>query len=208
MEEFYEDHDKYENESEELRCPTCDSVFVITGASAPQYCPYCGREIEHEEPEPAPPPEPPSYDDMVQRYINDIQDEQETAWQRAAKAFYVTERMQVKPSAFAADVGCSATLIREQARTFRAFADEETRVPTLSFYHHRLAAKTDDPAYWIAQAADNMWSTRQMAQGIRGQTIKDELRTAETAWSKVLRIIDAGGEPAEWLRQQIANYKF
>lgn len=74
--------------------------------------------------------------------------------------------MGVKVKWISSQTGDSPAQIRELVKTYRAFPEESLRVPELSWYHHRLAANTDDPAEWIKRAADNQWSTREMREQI------------------------------------------
>ncbi|KXG74662.1 hypothetical protein AN618_21920 [Fervidicola ferrireducens] len=63
-------------------------------------------------------------------------------------------------------LGDSPAKIRELIKTYKAFPTEDSRVPELSWYHHRLAANTDNPQAWIALAAERQWSTREMKKAI------------------------------------------
>jgi|LFRM01.1.fsa_nt_gb hypothetical protein len=148
-----------------------------------------------------------SYDLLIDKLITLRLDADETKWTQGAICATLIDRMRVPASTIANECNCSAAQIRELAKTFRAFPEESMRVPELSWFHHRIAAGTDDPEHWIGLAADQGWSTRELTKAIKGETVKDELREADRVWAKVLRIIDAGGPGGAWLEKQIAEYK-
>ena len=150
----------------------------------------------------------PSYDLLIQQLIEMRVSEHNAIWQQAAISYVLVKRHGIKPGDIASQINCSSVHVRDMVRTFEAFPEVEDRCPELTWQHHKLCAKTDDPVGWLNKAVENGWSSRELSQAISGQVVRDELRAASAAWAKVLRIIDAGGEPAEWLRQQIANYKF
>lgn len=64
---------------------------------------------------------------------------------------------------FASDVGCSARRVRQYRETYRAW-ESGTRVPSLSFKHHMLAARADDPEQALQTAADEDLSTRELEE--------------------------------------------
>lgn len=149
-------------------------------------------------------------DDLIQAYVNLQGDEDDVRWSKGALLVAALDGFGLKPNQAASAFGCSAAQCREMARTFRAFPDEGTRIPSLSWYHHRLAAKTDDPAGWIARAADNDWSTRQLAEAIKGaesvEARKDVLSAkAERALRYAEEVLKEGGSVAEWLGRKLGQ---
>lgn len=101
---------------------------------------------------------------------------------------------------------CSNAQVRELVKTYRAFPEESMRIPELTWYHHRLAANTNNPEYWIQEAAKFQWSTRQMREAIKaaeGETpLSDEekmLNKAEKAVRMLEEVRRFGGDPWEWL---------
>jgi hypothetical protein len=76
---------------------------------------------------------------------------------------------------FAADVGVSARTVRDYARTYRVF-ETGTRVPILSYTHHRVAARSEDPQRAIEEAADKLLSTRQMEVRVEAEALPPEER--------------------------------
>ena len=60
-----------------------------------------------------------------------------------------------KYSFIASQVAKSAAWVRTMHKTFLAFPTPESRVPDLSWTHHKIAAFTEDPPKWIQVAANN-----------------------------------------------------
>ena len=148
-----------------------------------------------------------SYELIIQELVNTAEAETENLWRRAALIYVAIERMGVKAGDIAEKIFKSGSHVRQLCKTFAAFPEELDRVAELTFNHHAEAAKTDDPAYWLARAADEALSVRELRKLIRGEVVKDELREAETAWQKVVRILKRGGPAGVWLEQQIMEYE-
>lgn len=88
-------------------------------------------------------------------------------WSQADAAFALRSFWRSKTaSELAAANGLSPSYIRQLIRTADAFPPNIRR-HDLSFTHHKLAAMTDAPARWLALAAANGWSKREMAEAIR-----------------------------------------
>lgn len=88
-------------------------------------------------------------------------------WEQADAAFALRSLWRSKTaSELAAANGLSPSYIRQLIRTADAFP-LNIRRRDLSFTHHKLAAMTDAPARWLALAAANGWSKREMAEAIR-----------------------------------------
>ncbi|CAA7600077.1 Hypothetical protein DEACI_0727 [Acididesulfobacillus acetoxydans] len=103
--------------------------------------------------------------------------------------------------------------IRELVKVCRAFPDEGTRISSLSWYHHRTAANSSDPAKYIQEAADQELSTRQMRKIIledegRQEIVQEEDSAERKQAEKILKTVEAflarGGEAAAYLKQQPA----
>ncbi len=77
----------------------------------------------------------------------------------------------------AADLGRSYYWVRQRQQVVEAFPPErreelwgsEEPPPPISWVHHRIAAITDLPEYWLREAIDKEWSTRQLQEAINGQ---------------------------------------
>lgn len=117
-------------------------------------------------------------------------------------------------SYIASQSGRSTAYVRLHLRTYRAFRDESTRNPFLSWTHHRIAAETDDPAGWIEKAAEEQMSTREMARLVKehlgksggndqveeaSEEVSEWRCKAEKVLSDVKEIFDSGDEAAQWL---------
>lgn len=87
--------------------------------------------------------------------------------------------MGAKVNWLSSQTGESPAQIRELVKVYRAFPEESMRVPELSWYHHRLAANTPDPLKWIAKAAEEHLSTRQLRELILQEQGKHELVMSE-----------------------------
>lgn len=154
-----------------------------------------------------------SLEELLQAYINILEEVDDTHWQRGEILVVLIDGMGQKPSWIASQVGTSAAQIRELAKTYRAFPDEANRVKDLSWFHHRLAANTDNPSLWIQRAIENGWSTRQMREQIKlalGEESKKDLvmTKAEKAFRFMIEVFEAGGEAAVWLQKKIlAEFK-
>ncbi len=110
----------------------------------------------------------------------------------------------------AGELGCSTRWVQELMRTARAFAPE-ARAKDMTWEHHRVAACTDDPEFWLQQAVDNQWSTRQLRDAIRqaherGPDRHDAAREVDVLIRRVQEYVDRWGRDGEqglrelWLR--------
>ena len=146
-----------------------------------------------------------SYDQIISRIIDLSQASDENLWSQAALFFYAREGMCVKAGQIASDAGYSAVYVRELSKTHQVFPDEDSRPykEAITFSHYRMCAKTDDPHSWIAQAAENAWSVRELIKALAGEKMPDELREASRVLAKVESILDSEGEAAAWLWNEI-----
>lgn len=147
-------------------------------------------------------------DDIIQLYINLQAEEDETRWAKGAICVACLDGFKMKAAVVASMFGCSAAQVREMARTFRAFPEESMRIPSLSWYHHRAAAKADNPQEMIALAADREWSTRQLEEAVKAKKSPEAKRdTRKAKAEKVIlltsEVLKEGGEVAEWLRRKL-----
>lgn len=155
----------------------------------------------------------PGYEELIQRAVDCLQNEQEARWTLGAICAVLVNVLQAQKGDVASQLGCSARYVSELVRTWEAFPTEEARNPELSWQHHRLAASTEAPAEWLARAADAGWSTREMQEAIREaqgekQEQSKEMKKAERAFSLVREVLSAGGEAAEWLYQELKEAYF
>lgn len=159
--------------------------------------------------------EEPSLEDLIQAYISLEEKEADCRWAKAEILSAITNAG-AKASWIASQIGTSAAQVREMVKVYRAFPTEGMRVPELSWYHHRLAANTPDPAQWIARAADEQMSTRQMREAIIQDDIQNGkepppddgletkyLKKAEAAVKAIEEILMHGGLAAKWLKDTL-----
>ena len=124
--------------------------------------------------------------EIIQQDLLEIEEAGEAVqWTRAA--LYAEALEWVSPKQVAADVGHSASYIRRLVSTWRAFPTPESREATLSFTHHRLAARTADPAGWIARAVDEQWSTRDLELALQTQRAGDPDEERQRQWAAALQ---------------------
>lgn len=149
-----------------------------------------------------------SLEDISDAYAECLQREEDTRWERGMILAHLLDRRGMLPRAVSSLLGCSPAQVRELAKTWRAFPTEESRARDLSFMHHRLAAGTENPAWWIDRAVANGWSTRRLREEIRAAqgpgALRDMLREkAERSLRMVREVLVQGGEVSEWLREQL-----
>ena len=148
-----------------------------------------------------------SYDQIISRIIDLSQASDENLWSQAALFFYAREVMGVKAGQIASDAGYSAVYVRELSKAHQVFLDEDSRPykEAITFSHYRMCAKTDDPCGWIARAAENGWSVRELIKALAGGRVPADLREASRVLAKVESILDGEGEAAAWLWNELCN---
>lgn len=179
-----------------------EEIYAAIGWTAPEVLPAVVRKEE------------PSLEELIQAFITLQEQEADCQWAKGEILAALLDR-QVKPSWIASQVGVSAAQVRELVKVYRAFPEPGMRVPQLSWYHHRVAANFSDPAGWIARAADEQMSTRQLREAILENEAQDaireiaeleevrERREAEEALRAVKDVLRRGGDSAAWLTQQL-----
>jgi hypothetical protein len=169
------------------------------------------RRIGWPVPEDFPAPAKPgvlSLEEIIQAGISASQMVDDSRWTMGACATAAIDGYNLTAGEVASWFGCSSSQVRELAKTFRAFPDESQRIPSLSWRHHRVAANTPEPGFWIARAADEDWSTRQMQEAIDlhyGKVKRKDLfqAKAEKSFRLAKEVLKAGGKPAEWLQERL-----
>lgn len=133
------------------------------------------------------------------------------------KALKVAMRKGVKAGYLASQANFSTSQVRVLVKVYEAFPDEDSRVYELSWSHHKIAAYTSNPSFWIERAADEAMSTRQMREAvIREEGTEEQKRTAlleagkemelaKSVLREVEEVIARGGEPAQWLKTELLN---
>jgi hypothetical protein len=97
----------------------------------------------------------------------------QAAWARAMAAYYGKKTA----SLLATATGLSSGYVRQLIATANAFPDPSDRAQDLSFSHHRVAAMTEEPMDWIAQATSQGWSVQDLKDAI--QDAKDPISEAD-----------------------------
>jgi hypothetical protein len=157
-------------------------------------------------------------DELVQMLIVLGESEEETRWVQGEIVKILVARG-AKKNWIAAQIGRSITYVNNLLITYEAFQDESFRNPELKWTHHKIAAvKSKDPHSWIARAADEKMSTRQLEKAIaleeggreeKNRVVEqeeEELREAEKVFVKVAEIIERGGPAAEWLKRELEKF--
>ncbi len=148
-------------------------------------------------------------DELIQMYVSLDETVDETKFFKGEIACELLQR-QLKIGEIAQYGRCSSAQVRELVKTYKAFPEESMRIPELTWYHHRLAADTNNPEYWIQEAAKHQWSTRQMREAIKAASGESALTEEEKMLAKAekaFRMADEvriyGGEPWNWLEGKL-----
>lgn len=154
--------------------------------------------------------EPPTLEELIQAYINVDERQDECNFLKGQLLAALVEAG-VKMGWIASQVRTSISQIKVLIRTYRSFPKEGMRIAELTWYHHRLAAHTDNPEEWAMKAADEEWSTRQMSSAIKKE--KDparaadeedrEKKKAEKVFRQVDEILAKGGLAGKWLKDEL-----
>ncbi|MCL6437233.1 MAG: hypothetical protein K6T51_01370 [Rubrobacteraceae bacterium] len=108
-----------------------------------------------------------SWEEHVSAWLEVEESMQNHLWALAAIAASVTTRYGEKAiPKFASEVGYSTRRIYELASTYRAWQYRE-RSQGLSFQHHAVAARAEDPEAAIERAEVEGLSTRELAAEVR-----------------------------------------
>ena len=152
-----------------------------------------------------------SYDELTGRIIDLRQTRDQTNFEAGDLCWYAIEKLAIKPGLLAADTGYSAQHIRDLARTSKTFHSAEDRRPReyVEWSHYKIAARTDRPEYWIGYAEEQALSTRDLQRAVKESKNEepDPLAEAKRALARVERVIDAGGEGAAWLTEQLGRFR-
>lgn len=161
----------------------------------------------------SPKPQEPILEDMISAYIQIDEQEKNARWIKGQLLHSMLEAG-VQQGWLASQVGVSSAQIRELVKVYKAFPDEGMRIPSLSWYHHRVAANSADPVKNVQLAADQEMSTRQLRKTIletegRSDLVQQEQaaeqKTAERIFKTVETFLGKGGDAAEWLRSQLVD---
>ena len=145
-----------------------------------------------------------AYESLVSRYLDTAALGERSLWLRADIAVEARNLHRVTASEWAAQVGCSASWVRQMWRAVDAFS-EESRIAALPFTLHAIAAHADSPQTWAERAHDEQWSAADLRRALKGsQTLTDEEHLQ--AGERILQRLRKWGEgvPAS-VRQAVAE---
>jgi hypothetical protein len=154
----------------------------------------------------------PTLEELLAAYVQVEESEQEARWIKGQLLDEMLKRG-AKQTWLSSQLGISPAQIRELVKVYRTFPKPELRIPSLSWYHHRVAANSSDPVRYIQKANDESLSTRELRKVILEDEGKEHLAQTETEreigrakriYQQVEEIIRLGGEPADWLKSQLA----
>ena len=178
-------------------------VALREGKDKEEICNLIDIPIPDKWPRWTPPKETPSLEQVIQTIINLEEKEDDCKWKfgELVKALIDTG---ITINWLASQIRRSGAYIRARIKTFEVFSEESTRVPELSWQHHRICANTDKPYEWIQKAAENQWSTRELEQAIKeGKPKKDEIEEAKKVLTKVQDILAKNNQASEFLRESL-----
>lgn len=138
-----------------------------------------------------------SYDQWEQAVVTARQEQGSWDWTLAALAMEGAALGQ-SPKAMAGPFGRSASRVRRLLQVWRTFPEAADRPEGLAFDHYVEAVATDDPAGWIAVAADEQWSVHQLREAIRVAKAADPEQARqdalEGAWRRFCNAWEQAGE--------------
>ncbi|MCE3203496.1 HNH endonuclease [Paenibacillus sonchi] len=155
----------------------------------------------------------PKVEDLLQAYIQVDEQEQETRFVKGQ----LLDAMLAAGAAqkyLSSQIGISPAQIRELVHVYRTFPTPETRNPSLSWYHHRIASHSNQPAAMLVKASDETMSTRALRKAILTQEGTEHLvkqeddqerSKAKQVLVSVQKILDTGSEAAKWLEEELKH---
>ncbi|WP_198524803.1 HNH endonuclease [Paenibacillus phocaensis] len=153
----------------------------------------------------------PKIEELLQAYIQIDEQEQET---RFAKGQLLDAMLAAgaKQKFLSSQIGISPAQIRELVHVYRTFPTPESRIPSLSWYHHRVASHSSEPAALLMKANDEALSTRDLrkvileqegANNIVKQDEDQEQKKAQRLLVSVQKLLDTGSEAAKWFENEL-----
>lgn len=153
----------------------------------------------------------PTLEELIAAYHQLDEQEQEVRWTKG-QLLDAMLKAGAKAGFLSSQLGVSTAQIRELVKVYRAFPEESTRIPSLSWYHHRIAANSQEPQKYIAVANDEGLSTRELRKKILEDEGKvnivqeeedKEMKKAERLFKQVEEFLASGGLAAGWLREKL-----
>lgn len=110
-----------------------------------------------------------AWEDHVSAWAQVEDEMQDRLWMLAAVAASVTTVYGDQSiGAFASEVGCSARRVYDYAATYKAWQSRE-RSQILSFGHHTIASRSEDPEKVIEEAEVQSLSTRELRERVQAE---------------------------------------
>ncbi len=149
----------------------------------------------------------PTIEELLQAAVDARMQGDEVQWNLGAICQVLHELMDMSKGSIASTLGCSTQKVTQLIRTWKVFPTEADRVPELTWEHHEIASRTEDPPTFIAMTSDNEWSVREARVAIRSEKPEEEaaMERAKRAKNLCTRVIQDGGEAAEWLAEELAG---
>ncbi|PYE49347.1 hypothetical protein HUB98_03985 [Paenibacillus barcinonensis] len=153
----------------------------------------------------------PKIEELLQTYIQVDEQEQET---RFIKGQLLDAMLTAgaKQKFLSSQIGVSPAQIRELVHVYRTYPTAASRIPSLSWYHHRVASHSISPTKTLIKASDEAMSTRELRKLILEQEgakqlvqheDQEERKKAERVLSSVQKVLDSGGETAKWIQDEL-----
>lgn len=121
---------------------------------------------------------------------------QAVEWRKAE--LYTEACVHVTVRQLATDIGKSVSYIHRAMKTLAAFPpDKRVDDPLMSWSHYRQAAETNQPEYWLMQAVDHQWSTRDLADAVKQAQATDPRDEQDRQWAQALQRVRKLVEEAE-----------
>lgn len=143
------------------------------------------------EPGPTETTERRSYEQDLALFQGLLERQEETLWEQSqAAALMEAKYGRETARMIASDTGLSASYVRMLTATYKAFPTPEIRAADLSFSHHRIAARTEDPQKWIELAVSGDMSCEDLRREINQAKDKmNEFAKAEKAEERIMRLV-------------------
>ena len=137
-----------------------------------------------------------SYEEHVSTWLEVDRSVQGHYWMLGAVAASLKEKYGEDAFAkFASEVGSSRRRVYEYAETYEAYNDEKCeRSHILSFHHHTVAARSEDPAQALETAEREELSTRELEQLVKTGEVPEKnvhFSSESPEWYTPPHVIDA-----------------
>ncbi len=156
---------------------------------------------------------PRSHEELTQLALNLVDADRQVQWGIADYALEDKDGNGLSADAIASAWGMKAATVNKLIRAARLFPREEDRLAELSFSHFVTACATTDPHAWIAKAADQHWSTRDLADEIKvakaadpAEAQRSRIDSAIQRLRKLHQATDTDAAQRQYLRQKLTTW--